>query len=120
MRKSANSQLRLYSYTLGKRRWNTLVSCSKLLVCVKGKHCMKRNSPTVFKRLKKLIEKSDLDDVYAVKKSDCFGLCKHGPIVKLEDFSYAGVGKDDCKDIIEAHSAKRNKPVKRLLLKRAK
>lgn len=79
---------------------------------------MKRNSPSVFKRLKKLIEKSDLDDDFAVKKSDCFGLCKHGPIVKLADFSYAGVGKDDCKDIIKAAAESRNKPLKRLLLKR--
>ena len=114
------SQLVLYVYTLGKRRGNTLVSCSKLLVCVKGKHCMKRDSPNVFKRLKKLIEKSSLDNVYAIKKSDCLGLCKHGPIVKLEDFAYAGVGKDDCKEIIKAHADKKNqnKPIKRLLLKK--
>lgn len=78
---------------------------SKLLVCVKGKHCNRRNSPSVFKQLKMLIEECELDKVFKLKKSDCFGLCEHGPVVKFkpDGHSYLKVTKDDCVDIIRCH-----------------
>ncbi len=59
----------------------------------------------MFKQLKKLIEECELDSLFQLKKSDCFGLCKHGPVVKFkpDGQSYLGVTKDDCLDIIRCH-----------------
>ena len=78
---------------------------NKLLVCVKGKRCNRRNIPSVFKHLKRLIEECELDSMFQLKKSDCFGLCKHGPVVKFkpDGQSYLGVTKDDCLEIIRCH-----------------
>lgn len=91
--------------------------CSLVLVCVKGKTCQKRDSDKVFKSLKKTVEKNSLEDVFKVKKADCFGLCKHGPIVSLDENSYGGVDKEACADIVKHHMRKR-KPIKRLLVSR--
>ncbi|MCA9805466.1 MAG: (2Fe-2S) ferredoxin domain-containing protein [Cyanobacteria bacterium HKST-UBA02] len=98
------------------------MGCSnKIIVCTRGKSCKKKDSPKVFKRLKKLIEESELENVFKVSSSDCFGLCKHGPVVRLkpDGLSYGGVNKDDCGEILSRH-AKRRKPIKRLLLKKAR
>lgn len=114
-------------------------SCTKLVVCTKGKHCSARDSQDVLTFLRKTIEKAQLDYIFKVKKSDCLGLCKHGPVVqvddtkagdkrsggkkvstkKVSDISYGGVTEGDCIDIIERHVSK-NKPIKRLLIKRGK
>jgi len=86
--------------------------------------------------LRKTIEKAQLDYVLKVKKTDCLGLCKHGPVVQIDAksrvkdkakdkfkdkaaVSYGGVTEIDCIDIIERHISK-NKPIKRLLIKRGK
>ncbi|HMO23633.1 MAG TPA: (2Fe-2S) ferredoxin domain-containing protein [Candidatus Melainabacteria bacterium] len=96
------------------------LSCpSKLLVCTKGKSCRKRNGPKLFERLKLLIAENDLGAYFELKKSDCFGLCKHAPIVKVkpDGLSYGGVSKSDCTDILLRH-VKQKKPIKRLLIKK--
>lgn len=123
-------------------------SCTKLTVCTRGKHCAARDSQDVLTFLRKTIEKAQLDYVFKVKKSDCLGLCKHGPVVQVEakgeakkadckkaegkkaggkksqgklicEVSYGGVTEVDCIDIIERHIS-RKKPIKRLLIKRGK
>lgn len=95
--------------------------CTKLLVCTKGKHCSARDSQDVLTFLRKIVEKAQLDNVFKVKKSDCLGLCKHGPVVQVEPLGlkYGGVTEIDCIDIIERHIAKK-KPIKRLLIRRGK
>ncbi len=110
-------------------------ACTKLLVCTRGKHCSARDSQDVLTFLRKTIEKAQLDYVLKVKKTDCLGLCKHGPVVQIDArsktkaktcktkdkfaVSYGGVTEVDCIDIIERHISK-SKPIKRLLIKRGK
>ena len=91
--------------------------CTKLLVCTKGKHCASRESSNVLRILRKTIEKCELETLFKVKKSDCMGYCKHGPVVGVDNhgFHYGGVTEIDCLDIIDRH-ATRKKPLKRLLL----
>lgn len=99
-------------------RYPVLSGCAKkLFVCTKGKSCGKRYSDDIYRVLKKAIEKFDLDDVYKVKKSDCLGLCEHGPIVTVAPFglSYGGVRETDCAEILTRHR-KKKKPIKRLLV----
>ncbi|MBP9090876.1 (2Fe-2S) ferredoxin domain-containing protein [bacterium] len=96
-------------------------TCTKLLVCTKGKHCSARDSHDVLAVLRKTVERAQLEDIFKVKKSGCLGLCKHGPVVMVDPLglSYGGVAEVDCIDIIERHVAKK-KPIKRLLIKRGK
>ena len=96
-------------------------SRTKLLVCTEGKHCSARDSEDVLKVLRKTIEKCELDNLLKVKKSDCLGLCKHGPVVAVDSHGvcYGGVTEADCLDIIDRHLSKR-KPIKRLHIKKAK
>lgn len=91
--------------------------CTKLLVCTKGKHCSAKDSTSVLRNLRKTIERCDLDNLFKVKKSDCLGYCKHGPVVSVDShgFHYGGVTEVDCVDIIDRHASKK-KPLKRLLL----
>eukprot|EP01136_Pigoraptor_vietnamica_P024348 Opistho-1_new@77294 len=96
-------------------------TCTKLLVCTKGKHCAARDSQDVLTVLRKTVERAQLEDIFKVKKSGCLGLCKHGQVVMVDPLglSYGGVAEVDCIDIIERHAAKK-KPIKRLLIKRGK
>ena len=96
-------------------------TCTKLLVCTRGKHCSSRDSGDVLTFLRKTIEKCELENLFKVKKSDCMGLCKHGPVVVVEPLglSYGGVTESDCINIIERHVSKK-KPIKRLLINRKK
>lgn len=98
------------------------MACSNLLlVCVTGKKCSKNDGSKVFRALKKRITKSDLDNDYKVKKSDCFGLCKFAPVVSFvsEGLDYGKVTSKDCREIIKSHS-RGERPVKRLLIKKKK
>ena len=98
------------------------MACSNLLlVCVKGKKCSKREGSKVFRALKKRIDKSDLNDEYKVKKSDCFGLCQFAPVISFvfEGLEYGKVTRKDCREIIKSHS-RGKRPVKRLLIKKRK
>jgi NADH:ubiquinone oxidoreductase subunit E len=86
---------------------------------VKGKACSRRDSDALIKGLKKAIGKRGLEDFYHVKKAECFGLCKYGPIMSIDDSIYGKVNKDDCKKIVKWH-AKNKKPLKRLLITKKK
>jgi (2Fe-2S) ferredoxin len=86
---------------------------------VKGKACSRRDSVELLKGLKKAIGKRGLDDFYQIKKAKCFGLCKYGPIMSIDDSIYGGVRKDDYKKIVKWH-AKNTKPIKRLLITKKK
>jgi NADH:ubiquinone oxidoreductase subunit E len=94
-----------------------LGSCSKsLLICTKGKACSRRDSADLLKGLKKIIKKRGMEDFYEIKKASCFGLCKYGPVISIDEAMYGGdVPKKDYKQ----HS-KKSKPVKRLLLSKKK
>lgn len=88
---------------------------TKLFVCTEGKHCSAKDSDDVLKVLRKTIEKCELDNVLKVKRSDCLGQCKHGPVVSIDSYGvcYGGVTEQDCLDIIE-RTVHRKKPIKRL------
>lgn len=94
---------------------------TKLYVCTEGKHCSARDADDVLKILRKTIEKCELDKVLKAKKSDCLGLCKHGPVVSVDSHGvcYGGVTESDCLKIIERHVSRR-KPIKRLAIKKHK
>jgi (2Fe-2S) ferredoxin len=91
--------------------------CTRLLVCTKGKHCSANDGPSVLKKLRKTIEKCELDKFFKVKKSGCLGYCRYAPVISVESngFYYGRVRESDCQEIIERHLAKK-KPLKRLLL----
>jgi (2Fe-2S) ferredoxin len=93
----------------------------KILVCVEGKTCSSRHSDHVLKGIKKAIDKEGLEDFFKVKKTGCLGGCKCGPIVHIEpeDCAYAFVRPEDCRDIVKRHF-KKNKPIKRLKLRKKK
>lgn len=94
------------------------MSCSKkLLICTEGKHCPKMEGGSLFKRVKKALGKCELDDFYKLKKAECFGLCKYGPIIKVEPDNVI-YGKLDGKDFIEIllRHKKKKKPLKKLAL----
>jgi len=100
------------------------MGCSKkkkLLVCVKGKSCPRSGSPDVYDCLKKAIAGCELDNYYKVKKAECFGLCKYGPVVKIdpEGVIYGRVDNDDVIKIALRH-AKKKKPLKKLLVGKKK
>lgn len=97
-----------------------MTSCTKsLFICIKGKACSRRDSDDLLKGIKKAIGKRDLTDFYEVKKAECFGLCKHGPIISIDGAVYGGVTAADCKEIVKRH-AKKKKPIKRLVLNKKK
>lgn len=89
---------------------------TKIYVCTEGKHCSSRDSEDVLKMLRKTISRCELDEVLKAKKSDCLGLCKHGPVVAIADqVCYGGVTESDCVKIIERHVSQ-SKPIKRLAI----
>ena len=95
-------------------------SCVKsLYVCTKGKACSRRDSDELLKGIKKAIGKRGLEDFYEIKKAECFGLCKHGPIISIDGAAYGRVTAADCQDIVKRH-AKKKKPIKRLVLNKKK
>ncbi len=96
-------------------------SCSKsLIVCTKGKACSRRDSADLLKRLKKIIKKRGWEDFYQIKKAGCFGLCKYGPVISIDEAIYGGdVQKGDYKKILKQHS-KKSEPIKCLLLSKKK
>ncbi len=93
--------------------------CTKLLVCTNGKRCAIQGGPNVLKKLRKIIEKSELEEVFKVKRSGCLGHCRYSPVIEVPTygFYYARVQEGDCQEIIERHLSKK-KPLKRLLLKK--
>jgi (2Fe-2S) ferredoxin len=93
--------------------------CTKLLVCTKGKRCAIAGGPSVLEKLRKIIDKCELNEVFKVKRSGCLGHCKFSPVIEVKTygFYYAKVQEGDCIDIIERH-LKKKKPLKRLLLKK--
>jgi (2Fe-2S) ferredoxin len=100
------------------------MGCSKkkkLLVCVKGKSCPRSGSPDVYDCLRKAITGCGLDDVYKIKKAECFGLCKYGPVVKIAPDG-AIYGRVDSEDVIKIalRHAKKKKPLKKLLVGKKK
>jgi (2Fe-2S) ferredoxin len=99
------------------------MGCSKkkLLVCSKGKSCPKMDSSDLFSRLKKAIATCGLEDYLKVKKVDCLGYCKYGPVVKVEPEGvvYGRLNDEDVVRIALRH-AKKKKPVKELVVAKKK
>jgi (2Fe-2S) ferredoxin len=93
----------------------------KILICTRGKTCPKRNSAENLKGMQKALKKYGLEDFFKIKKTDCLGGCKYGPIVRIEPDGcmYGFVTPDDCQDIIKRH-AKKKKPLKRLKIRKKK
>lgn len=94
------------------------MGCSKkkLLVCVQGKSCSKRDSDDLYSSLKKQIASSvRLDEFYKVKKTDCLGSCKYGPVVRVEPEGVV-YGLLDTEDVIKIalRHVKKKKPLKKL------
>jgi (2Fe-2S) ferredoxin len=96
-------------------------SKKKLLVCVKGKSCHKKDSPDLYDCLKAAIAGCRLDNYYKVKKVDCFGLCQYSPVVKVvpDGAIYGRIGAVDVVKIALRHMKKR-KPIKKLAIGKKK
>lgn len=94
----------------------------KLLVCVKGKSCSKRNSSRLFDDLKRIVDKFGLNDIYKVKKTDCFGLCKYAPIIAIapDGCKYGYVGGKDIKSILKRHVSRKKATRKAFIIARSK
>ena len=92
-----------------------------LLVCVKGKSCARKHSRELFHCLAKVIAKLDLKEEYRLEKAECFGLCRHGPIVAVANLGlfYSVSSKKEGKKIFERHLTSK-KPVKSLLVRKGK
>ena len=92
----------------------------KLLVCTKDR-CSKGGALSLYDRLTGVVAACGLEDHYKVKKAGCFGLCKHGPIVKVKPDKavYARISKEDMIKIALRH-VKKKKPLKDLALPRKK
>lgn len=98
-------------------------SCAKkLLVCVKGKSCSRRDSVDIYRKLKRSIEKLDLTEFYEVKKSGCFGLCKFAPIIAVEPegCTYGLLREKDVGKVVKRHVVKKKPSRKLVSLKRKK
>ncbi len=51
-------------------------------VCT-GSHCVERKGKKVAKRLEQEIAEAGLDSKLSIKKCDCLGKCKHGPLIRF-------------------------------------
>ncbi|HOK27333.1 MAG TPA: NADH-quinone oxidoreductase subunit NuoF [Bacteroidales bacterium] len=87
----------------------------QILVCG-GYNCKNKQSSDIIDSLKLELEAVALDKKVKVVKSNCFGLCTHGPVVKIlpDGTVYTGVKTEDINDIINEHILKGRK-VERLL-----
>ncbi len=86
-----------------------------ILVC-SGSGCKENLSADIIDGFKLELEALSLDKEVTVIKSACFGLCNHGPIVKImpDNTIYIRVSTEDIGDIINEHILKGRK-VERLL-----
>ncbi len=90
----------------------------KVLVCTEGSSCKKRGGEELFLYLKACSKTPLYQDHYKVKRSDCLGLCKHGPAVyiKKDGIKYGAVN-DSIGSLILEHHYQNKKPIKDLFYK---
>ncbi|MBN2273943.1 MAG: NADH-quinone oxidoreductase subunit NuoF [Bacteroidales bacterium] len=88
-----------------------------LLVCG-GTGCLSQSSHAVAESLIHEIKQQGLSDIAQVVSTGCFGLCEHGPVVKIipDNTYYTHVKAEDAVEIVEEHVVKGRK-VQRLLFK---
>ena len=86
-----------------------------LLVCG-GSTCRASESNLIAENLRKEIEEKGLQNEVQITMTGCFGLCEHGPIVKVmpDDTYYLHVKPEDAPVIVAEHVIK-GKHVQRLL-----
>lgn len=86
-----------------------------LLVCG-GTSCRASESNLIIESLKKEIEEKGLQNEVQVVMTGCFGLCEHGPVVRVmpDNTYYLHVKPEDAPVIVAEHVIK-GKPVQRLL-----
>lgn len=75
-------------------------------VCVRGKHCCKRDSEDVYKALKREIKEQGLKGELELEDEKCLGLCRTGPtvIVTPGGIQYGGVEPGDAAELVRVHS----------------
>ncbi len=71
-------------------------------VCVDSA-CAERKGKKIARRLKDLIEAHHCEEDLRVKKCDCLGRCKHGPVViyAAKEMTFESVTVKDVKDIFK-------------------
>ena len=93
----------------------------KVFVCTKGSSCKSRGGEDLFLYLRTCAETPLYQDHYKVKRSDCLGLCKHGPAlwIKKDGIKYGAVNELIGSLILENHF-QHKKPMKDLFYKKKK
>jgi NADP-reducing hydrogenase subunit HndC len=86
-----------------------------LLVCG-GSTCRASESTLIVENLKRELEEKGLQNEVQVIMTGCFGLCEHGPVVRVipDNTYYLHVQPEDAPVIVAEHVIK-GKPVQRLL-----
>lgn len=85
------------------------------LVC-HGNACRADRATETHRRIAAEVRNRNLAEFVQVVKTDCFGFCEHGPIVKVvpDESFYVDVQPSDAAELVEEHLRK-GKPVERLL-----
>ena len=85
-------------------------------VCL-GTPCASAGNMEIKDKIESEIKALNLENV-SVKTTDCYGLCRHGPIIAIEPegIFYAKVKLNDVTEIVYSH-LQNNQPVERLLYK---
>ena len=75
----------------------------KIEVCVDS-YCAEHKGKKVARKLQECIEEKGLDDGVRIKKCDCLGHCKKGPVVKIpgKDLVFEGVKPGEAQKILES------------------
>ena len=86
-----------------------------LLMC-RGTACNSMGAKEIHKKLKELIENSELDDYVKIKSTGCHGFCQLGPtiIIQPDNILYVHIKMKDLEKIIEQH-LKKNQIIEDLL-----
>ncbi len=89
---------------------------TQILICG-STGCQSKDSEALVEKFRQGLQDFSIDNEVQVVKTGCFGLCSHGPIVKIlpDDIYYAGVKPADIEKIIQEHLINK-RPVEQLMI----
>ena len=73
----------------------------KLITICMGSSCFARGNKRILGIIQDFISRRKLDDKVHFKGNHCFGKCKEGPTLMIDDQEYAGVSEETVLEILE-------------------
>jgi NADH:ubiquinone oxidoreductase subunit E len=72
----------------------------EIVICL-GSSCFARGNKKTMQIIQQFIKDNELEDKVNFKGNHCFGKCHNGPVIKVNDNFYEGIGDHDIIDILE-------------------